>query len=260
MKRMLTSFALFALALQPQAPAKIVTREVDYKSGETALKGFLAYDDARSGRHPGVLVIHEWWGINDYIRDRARQLAELGYVAFAPDIYGEGKVTTDPQQAGQWAGQIRQSPTLGRERARAGLNVLAALPQVDPDRLAAIGFCFGGTVALDLAYGGAPLKAAVCFHGSLPELKAAEAPQLKAAILALIGADDTAVKPEDRLKFEESLRKAKADWELVLYGGTVHAYTNPASDRLGMPNIAYNARSATRAWAEMQRLFKEVFK
>lgn len=224
------------------------------------MKGFLAYDDAREGRRPGVLVVHEWWGLNDYVRERTRQLAGMGYVAFAADIYGGGKVTTDPKQAAAWAGEIRSNPGEGRARAQAALDTLAAQPQADPQRLAAIGFCFGGTVALDLAYSGAPLKAAVVFHGSLPPIKPEEAPGLKAAILALIGVDDAAVKPEDRLKFEDSMRQAKANWELVLYGGTVHAFTNPQASKLGMPNIAYNEKAATRAWNEMKMLFDEVFK
>jgi dienelactone hydrolase len=258
MKGILLPLALVALSAQIQA--KIVTQNVEYRAGEVVSKGFLAYDDAVEGRRPGVLVVHEWWGLNDFVRDKCRLLAALGYVALAADIYGEGKVTTDPKQAGEWAGAIRRLPGLGRARARAALDELTKHAEVDPQRLAAIGFCFGGTVALDLAYGGAPLKAAVCFHGSLPQLKPDEAPGLKAAILALIGADDAAVKPEDRLKFEESMKNAKANWELVLYGGTVHAFMNPAADKLGMPNIAYNARSAARAWSEMKMLFDEVFK
>jgi len=251
---------LAVVALSAQIQAKIVTKNIEYRAGEVQAKGFLAYDDAKEARRPGVLVIHEWWGLNDFTREKCRQLAALGYVALAADIYGEGKVTTDPKQAGAWAGAIRKAPAEGRARARAALDTLAAQSQVDAQRLAAIGFCFGGTVALDLAYSGAPLKAVVCFHGSLPELKSEEAAGLKASILALIGADDSSITPESRRKFEESLRKAKADWELVLYGGTVHAFMNPAADKLGMANIAYNEKSAARAWSEMKRLFDETLK
>jgi dienelactone hydrolase len=158
---------IFALALTGGAQAKMITKNVEYKQDGTVLQGYLAYDDAIIGPRPGVLVVHEWWGLNDYAKMRARQLAEMGYVALAADMYGRGVVTKDPREAGRLAGSLKGTPLI-RKRAQAGLTVLAANKLADPQRLAAIGFCFGGTTVLELAYYGADLAGVVSFHGGLP--------------------------------------------------------------------------------------------
>jgi dienelactone hydrolase len=172
------------------ASAAVVTRSVEYEYGGVKLKGFLASDDAQKGKRPGVLVVHEWWGLNDYAKMRCKELAEAGYVAFAPDMYGGGKVTEHPADAGKMASVVRQNVKVWRGRAQAGLDVLKSQPGVDPDRLAAIGYCFGGTTALQLAAGGADLKAVATFHAALPKLTVDEAKKIRAKVLICHGADD----------------------------------------------------------------------
>lgn len=253
-----------ALLLGTCAQAKIMTQTVPYQAGETALQGYLAYDDASAAKRPGVIVFPEWWGLNDYPKMRARQLAEMGYVALAADMYGGGKVAADAAEAGKLAGQFRGNwdtggRTMMRERAQASLRALQAVPQVDPARLAAIGFCFGGTTALELAYSGAPLAGVVSFHGGLNAPQDADLPLIKTKLLILHGADDPSVKPETITATQEAFRKGRVDWEMVYYGGTVHAFTNPANVP-GSASAAYNPQSAARAWQAMTDFFKEVLR
>lgn len=240
--------------------AKIMTQKIEYRDDQTVMEGFLAFDSEKAGKRPAVLVIPEWWGLNDYVKMRTTQLAEMGYVAFAADMYGGGKVTKDPKQAGEWAGEVRKNTALARSRSQAALDTLARQELVDTSRMAAIGFCFGGAVALELAYSGAPLKGVVAFHSNLPPLKPEDAARLKAAILVQLGSLDTFVSPDERKAFQTSMDSAKADWEMVVYGGAVHAFTNPGATALGLPGIAYNKKAATRSWREMQAFFSEIFK
>ncbi len=249
---------LLTLILATEVQAKLVTKTVEYKQDGTVCKGYLAYDDAVHGRRPGVLVVHEYWGLNDFARQKADQLAGLGYVAFAGDMYGQGLVTKDPAEAARLAGELRGNKPLLRARARAALKVLAGSPEVDPQRLAAIGFCFGGTTVLELAYSGADLKGVVSFHGGLTAPRPEELKGIKAAILVLHGADDPHVKPEDIAAFQEAMKKGGIDWQMVYFGGAVHAYMNPAANnRAG--GVAYDARAARRSWQYMQNFFKEIF-
>jgi dienelactone hydrolase len=242
------------------AEAKVVTQTVEYRQDGTVMRGFLAYDDALKGKRPGVLVVHEWWGLNDFARERALKLAGLGYVALAADMYGSGVTTSSREEAGNLAGALRGNPDLLRARAQAALKVLAADPRVAPGRLAAIGFCFGGTTVLELAYSGADLAGVVSFHGGLPRLQPGDLKRLKASILVLHGADDPHVTPADLTAFEQAMRQAGADWQLVFFGGAVHGFTNPAAGQNRASGVAYDARAARRSWRYMQDFFQEIWR
>jgi dienelactone hydrolase len=237
---------------------KIVTQALQYKQDDTILAGYLAYDDAIKGKRPGVLVVHEFWGLNKFAQGRAEKLAELGYVAFAVDMYGQGKVTENRDEARALASHVRSTPLM-RERAQAGLKVLAQSSLVDPQRLAAIGFCFGGTTVLELAYSGADLRGVVSFHGGLTAPRPEDLKNIKAGILVLHGADDPLIKPEEIAAFQDAMRQAKADWQMILFGGAVHSFTNPEADRHKMPGVAYDARTAARAFKYMEIFFTEIF-
>ncbi len=242
------------------AHAAIHTEEVEYRHGDTVCKGYLAYDDAVQGKRPGVLVVHEWWGLNDYAKSRARQLAEMGYVAFAADMYGGGKVVTTPEEAGALAGAIRKDRPLQRARAAVALEVLRKHPLVDPARLAAIGYCFGGGTVLELARSGAELAGVVSFHGNLDTPNPADARNIKAKVLVCHGANDTLVPTEQVLAFQKEMRDAGVDWQMILYGGAVHSFTNPASGSDPSKGVAYNAAAGRRSWEAMKAFFAEVFR
>jgi dienelactone hydrolase len=249
---------LLVLAQGTAAQAKLVTKTVEYQQDGTVCKGFLAYDDAFKGKRPGVLVVHEYWGLNDFARQKAEKLAGLGYVVLAADIYGNGAVTQDPKEAGKLAGELRGNKPLLRARAQAALKTLAAYPLVDSNRLGAIGFCFGGTTVLELAYAGAALKGVVSFHGGLTSPQAEELKGIKAAVLVLHGADDPHVKAEDIAAFQQAMRQGGIDWQMVYFGDAVHAYMNPAAGSDKTKGVAYNARAAKRSWRYMQDFFKEI--
>jgi dienelactone hydrolase len=264
MKTMTTAFALLFAAVS--ARSSIVTRDVDYEHDGVKLQGLLAYDDAKTAgaKVPGVLVIHEWWGLNDYVKRRAVQLAGLGYVAFAADMYGKGVLAKDPKEAGEQAGKLRGKP-LFAARAQAGLDQLLGTGLVDPARVAAIGYCFGGSAVQALAYTGAPLAGIVSFHGGLIPATAETAGRLKAKILICHGALDPSVKREDIDAYIKSLDDAKIDYEFAQYAGAFHAFTNPDSDKnaaaypamKGM--IAYSPTADHRSWEDMRVFFDEIF-
>ncbi len=236
----------------------MVTKTVEYRQDDTVLQGFLAYNEAIPSQQPGVLVVHEWWGLNDFAKQKASELAGLGYTALAADIYGNGQTTTDPKEAARLAGEMRGNPKLLRARARAGLQALAASPQVDPQRLAAIGFCFGGTTVLELAYSGADLVGVVSFHGGLSRAQPDDLKRIKARVLVLHGADDPHVAEADIRAFEQAMRQAEADWQMVFFGGAVHGFTNPATGSNKASGVAYDARAAQRSWRYMQDFFQEI--
>ncbi len=240
--------------------AELKTESVEYRDGDAVLSGHLAWDDDVAGKRPGVLVVHEWWGLNDYARRRAEQLAKLGYVAFALDMYGKGKLTEHPQQAGQWAGEIRSNTQAWERRASAGLEILSKHPGVDKSRLAAIGYCFGGSTVLQLAYSGAPLKGVVSFHGALPAADDKQLEQLRAKILVCHGAADAFIPAEQIEQFREALDKGGADWQLIYYAGARHSFTSPEADERGIDNIKYDRKADARSWAHMQLFFDEIFK
>ena len=234
------------------------TRDLDYAADGATLRGFLAFNEAAIPR-PGVLVFHEGLGLGDFAMEKARQLAALGYVAFAADMFGERRQAKNLQEVATIVGGLRAEPARLRARALAALATLAALPQVDREKLAAIGFCFGGSVVLELARSGAELKAVVSFHGVLAtKLPAAEG-QVNASVLVLTGAEDPLAPPDQVAAFEAEMRAAKvADWQVVSYGNTLHGFANPAADGSMMRTAMYHAQSDRRSWAAMQALFDEV--
>jgi dienelactone hydrolase len=240
--------------------ADLYMQTVSYRQGGEELKGYLAYDKAIAGPRPAILVVHEWWGLNDYIRRRVNQLADLGYIAFAADIYGNGLVTRDPQDAGKFAGRFRGDRQLLRNRAIAGLQVLTGEPLADKKRVAAIGYCFGGTTVLELARSGAEVLGIVSFHGGLDTPNPADAKNIKGKVLALHGADDTFVPPQQVSAFQDEMRKANVDWQMVFYGGAVHSFTNPDSGSDPSRGMAYNEKADTRSWEHMKVFFTELFK
>jgi dienelactone hydrolase len=243
--------------------AKIVTKPVAYEQAGVKLEGFLAYDDDKVNpgtKAAGVLVIPEWWGLTQYPKDRAEQLAKMGYVAFAADMYGAGVVTDDPKKAGELAGQFYGKPLMA-ERAQAGLDQLLASGLVDAKRVAAIGYCFGGSTVQALAYTGAPLAGIVSFHGGLIPVPADAAAKTKAKILVCNGAADGFVPAESIAAFTKAMNDGKFDYQFISYAGAVHAFTNPKADAIakatGLP-IAYHAAADKRSWGHMKQFFKEV--
>jgi dienelactone hydrolase len=240
--------------------ADLHTQTVSYRQGGEELRGYLAYDRTIAGTRSAVLVVHEWWGLNDYVKRRVNQLAELGYIAFAADIYGNGFVTKDPQVAGKYAGRFRDDRRLLRDRAIAGLQMLTGQPMADKKRVAAIGYCFGGTTVLELARSGAEVLGVVSFHGGLDTPNTTDAKNIKAKVLALHGADDTFVPPPQVSAFQEEMRKANVDWQMVFYGGAVHSFTNPDSGSDPSRGMAYNEKADKRSWEHMKVFFAELFK
>jgi dienelactone hydrolase len=212
-------FTLLLIGFASTVEAKVIGATVPYRDEGVDLSGYIAYDDSFPGKRPGVLVVHEWWGLNDYARRRADQLAGMGYVAFAVDMYGKGKVTEHPEDAGAWAQQVRGNIDLWRKRAMAGLEVLKADPRTDIARIAAIGYCFGGSTVQQLAYAGAPLKGIVSFHGGLVKPSQDEAKAVKARILICHGAADQFETPQAIQDYIAVMNQAGLDWQMVIFGG-----------------------------------------
>jgi len=250
---------LAALVCASTAQAVVRTATVDYKDGETVLEGYLAYDDAVKGKRPGVLVVHEWNGVGPYVQKRAEQLAALGYVALAADIYGKGVRPPTPEESAKVAALYRNNRPLLRRRARAGLETLRRDERVNPTKIAAIGYCFGGTAVLELARSGAEVAGVVSFHGGLDTPNPADARNIKGKVLALHGGDDPQGPPAQVAAFEEEMRGAGVDWQLNIYGGAVHSFTNPASGSDPSNGAAYNERAGRRSWQAMRDFFGEVF-
>jgi dienelactone hydrolase len=242
------------------AQAAIQSKTIAYQHDGKEYRGYLAWDDANQQRRPGVLVVHEWWGLNDYARDRARQLAEMGYVAFAADMYGEGKTVDHPQEAGQMAAQVRANVADWRARAAKGLSVLQSQSTCDPERIAVIGYCFGGSTALQLAYSGADLDAVVTFHAALPTPTPADAQQIKARLLINHGADDPFIPAAAIDSFRTVLDEAKAPYEFVSYEGARHSFTVRSADAVGNEGMKYHEAADKQSWEKMQQLFAETLK
>jgi dienelactone hydrolase len=240
--------------------AAVKGEKVEYRHGDVILEGYLAYDDGSTAVRPGILVVHEWYGLNDYAMKRADQLADLGFVAFALDMYGKGVRAASNDEAGALAGKYKGDRPLMRERAQAGLDVLKKHHLVDPRRVAAIGYCFGGTTVLEMARAGADVAGVVSFHGGLDTPEPQSTPTIKARVLVLHGADDPLVPPKDIAAFHEEMRRGGADWQMIYYGGAVHSFTNPQAGSDPSKGVAYNEKADRRSWEAMQLFLGEIFK
>lgn len=245
------------------AHAALRTEPVEYRANGTVLKGYLAWDDAVKGRRPGVLVVHEWWGLNEYARMRARMLAELGYTALAVDMYGGGKTADHPETAGKFSGEVRKNLPVARKRFEAALGLLRRHQTVDPKRVAAIGYCFGGAIVLEMARQGVDLKGVVSFHGALNTEHPAQPGKVRAKVLVLNGESDPFIKPEAIEAFKQEMDAAKVDYRFVNYPGAKHSFTNPQATEFGkkfnLP-LEYHPEADKQSWAEMRAFFDRLFK
>ena len=252
-------FALIVFGMAMAVSAAVQEKAITYDDHGTALTGYLYWDDALTGTRPGVLVVHEWWGLNDYAKRRARLLAQLGFVAFAADMYGDNRVTDEAGQAKEWMQEITTDVEIWRERAGLALDQLKASGMVDGDRLAAIGYCFGGGTVLQMAYGGAPVRGVAAFHASLPAAPEEAKDKITAEILVLHGQADSFVAAEVVQNFQAKLDEAGANWEMNIYGGARHGFTNPDAAQYGIPNLRYDAQADRRSWARMLGFFDQLF-
>lgn len=248
MKWLSVALLLGAVAM---ASAEIKTKKVEYRQGDTVLEGYLAWDDAKPGKRPGVIVVHDWNGLDAYEEGRARQLAELGYVGFAVDIYGKGVRPTNPQESGAQAGKYRSDPALFRARLQAGLDTLKSFAQTDPTKTAAMGYCFGGGGVLELARSGADVQGVISFHGAIGPRDASEGKNIKGKVLAIHAAQDPAVPREALTAFLDEMRDAQVDYQLVVYNLNVHAFT--------VPGAQYNPTADKRSWEELKRFLHDLF-
>jgi len=252
------SLAAMLLALSPaRSDAAVRSKVVEYEAGGVPLQGYLAWDDAVKGKRPGVIVVHEWWGHNQHARNAANKLASAGYVAFALDMFGKGKVTTHPDSAQAFVAEAMKDADAIPTRFDAALAQLKADPHVDATRIGAIGYCFGGAVVLGMARSGADLKAVGTFHGALQTQHPAEPGKVKAKLLIQAGGADPMVPPEAVAAFDKEMKAAGADYRIITYPGAKHSFTNPRADSAGVPGLAYNADADKKSWAELLKFFKK---
>ncbi len=267
MKRMISLLAVAGLFLAFAGPAlaraDIEAREIDYTEGGVVMKGYIAFDKNIKGKRPGVLVVHEWWGLNDYARKRARMLAGLGYVGLAVDMYGGGRQAEHPDDAGKFSSELMKNFDTASARFMAAAELLRKQPEVDPDRIAAIGYCFGGGVVLNMARQGADLRGVASFHGNLMAVKPAAAGAVKAKILVLHGDDDKFTTPEQVEAFKKEMKDSGADFTFISYPGAMHSFSNPDADAYGkkfnLP-LGYNAQADRKSWKELRKFLKTIFK
>lgn len=248
------------LLLTAGAYGAMKTQVVEYKDGDVTCEGYLAYDDAVPGARPGILVVHEWTGVGPYVKMRVEKLAQMGYVAFAADIYGKGIRPKNTDEAAAQATVYRKDRQLMRRRVQAGLQVLADNRFVDRKRIAAIGYCFGGGTVLELARSGADLAGVVSFHGNLDTPNPADAKNIKARILVLHGGTDPYVSAEQVAAFQREMTDANVNWQMNSYGGAVHSFTNPDAGNDPTKGAAYNEQADKRSWLAMKQFFDEIFK
>jgi dienelactone hydrolase len=254
---------VFATAGAGFAGPTVVGTTVEYSVQGTVMKGYLVYDETVKGKRGGVLVIPEWWGLNDYARRRARMLAELGYTALAVDMYGEGKVVTTPDEAGKLSSETMKNFDVAKARFMAAVEFLKGQPKVDPNRISAIGYCFGGGIVLNMARQGVALRGVVSFHGSLTAVKPAQPGSVRAKILVLNGGADKFITPEQIEAFKQEMKTAGAPFQFISYPDTLHSFTNPEATELGkkfnMP-VAYNAKADKESWSEMKEFLSTILK
>jgi len=262
MRRLLLLGALFSL-FATTAWGEVVGREVEYRAGETLLKGYLAEDAAIKGDKPAVLVVHEWWGHNEYARKRARMLAAEGYLALAVDMFGDGKTAMHPEDAGKFAAEVMKNKVMGEARFNAAMDFVRKHPRVDPWRIAAIGYCFGGGVVLHMARQGADLKGVASFHGSLATDTPAKPGSVKAKVLVFNGEDDRMIPPPQVAAFRKEMTAAGADFRYVGYPGVKHSFTNPEADgyakKFNLP-LAYDSKADSDSWQQTLKFLREIFR
>lgn len=250
---------LFMILMAVPVASEVRTEAVAYSHGDTELQGYLAWDDGIEGKRPGVLVVHEWTGLNDYARSRTRQLAELGYVAFAVDMYGKGIRPQTTQEAAKQAGIYRSDRQLMRERVSAGLDVLRNNELSDAERIAAIGYCFGGGAVLELARSGADISGVVSFHGNLDTPDPSDAENIQCKLLVCHGAEDPHVSWEQVRAFFDEMSAADVDYQFIAYSNAVHSFTNPNSGDDPSQGVAYSVTADRRSWEHMKMFFGELF-
>ena len=258
-------FAVIALlSFVTLANAEVKTEEIEYSHNGTKLTGYLAYDDSKSGKRPGVIVVHEWWGHNDHARNRSKMLAEEGYTALALDMYGSGKLANHPKKAGEFMNAAFSNWPDSQARYNKAMEVLKRHKTVDATRIGSIGFCFGGAVSIKMAKGGADLKGIVGFHSALPMEPSITKNSMKAAVLIINGSEDGFLKSETVAAFSEDMFKANVDFTYMNLKGVKHSFTNPQADefskKFNIPSLQYNKQSDERSWAAMQKFFQRVFK
>jgi dienelactone hydrolase len=267
MKSLIIKLTVFTLVLGMvglgSAETRIVGKTVEYSAQGAVMKDYLVYDENIQGKRPGVLVVPEWWGLTDYARKRARMLAELGYTALAVDMYGDGKVVMTPDEAGKLSSEAMKNFDVSKARFKAAVDFLKQQPAVDPNRIAAIGYCFGGGVVLSMAGQGLDLKGVASFHGTLAAVKPPQPGMIKAKILVLNGGADKFNTSQQIEAFKQEMKAAGADFKFISYPGAMHSFTNPEATELGkkfnMP-IAYNADADKKSWAEMKNFLRMIFK
>ncbi|HEY8888214.1 MAG TPA: dienelactone hydrolase family protein [Gallionella sp.] len=261
MKKLLLAMTLCCLG-SPAAYAAVQGREVVYEANGTKLKGYIAYDDSIKGKRPGVLVVHEWWGQNEYARKRARMLAELGYTALAVDMYGNGKVVDNPDDAGKLAAGVYKDMPVAKARFEAAMRLLREQKTVDASEIAAFGYCFGGGIVLNMARMGEDLKGVASFHGGLGTATPAQPGMIKARIISFSGDADPTIGPDKVAEFRQEMEHAGANFRVVIYPGAKHAFTNPAADVMGkkfnLP-IAYDAKADKDSWEQAKVFLSAVF-
>lgn len=241
----------------------IVRREVLYSAGGTIMKGYISYDENKKGKRPGIIVVHEWWGNNDYSRRRADMLADSGYIALAVDMFGNGKRADNPKDAQKLAAFIGQNPDTAKARFMAGVALLKEQDETDTNKIAAIGYCFGGGVVLNMALAGADLDGVASFHGSLPAEEVTKPANVKAKMLVCTGDADPFVPKEQTDKFKKAMDDAEVDYNFVGYPDAKHAFTNPAADSTGKKfniPIAYNKQADEQSWNELHKFLHDLFK
>lgn len=260
MKTLITALALYAF--MPLVQAAVVGEEITYRSGDTQMKGYIAWDNAIAGKRPGILVVHEWWGHNDYARKRADMLAGQGYTALAVDMYGEGKTASHPEDAGKFATEVRNNMDVAEARFTAAMEILASNETVNPDQISAIGYCFGGGVVLAMARRGTDLDLVASFHGSVATDKPVAKGQVKARLAVFNGAADPMVTAAQIEAFKIEMDNAEVDYLLVNYPNALHAFTNPDADayaeKFGIP-LKYDATADTDSWNQLNKLLREVY-